>query len=449
LDDTVEAVDLAQSPADIVFLSFTDSDLALMAAAWERAGEGAPTLRLANLALLRHPYSVDLHVEKGCARARFVLVRLLGGMDYWRYGVEQLSDAARRHGFQLAVVPGDHMEDPRLDAASTMPVEELRRLWGWFQCGGLENAASCLGWIGSVLGREMPWSEPEPLPSAGLFAEACRPAPERGSSDPQLNSASEDARSGRALIVLYRAHVASADTAPIIALADALAARDIAVDAVFVTSLKDPSAAMVLERHIATHPPDVILNATAFSGRLDEGGSVLDRADRPVLQVILAGSTREAWESGTRGLSAADLAMNVVLPEADGRIVTTAISFKEPAPRSEVLQFSRLVHTPDAGRVAHVADLAAAWVRLGRMAPAQRRLALVMSDYPGTGGREGYAVGLDTPASIGCIASALRAAGYAVGDLPEGDGPRRALAGGGLRAPAGGAPPARLCPPPP
>ena len=152
----------------------------------------------------------------------------------------------------------------------------------------------------------------------------------------------------------------------------------------------------------------MVLNATAFSGRLDEGGCVLDGAGRPVLQVILSGSTREAWATGARGLSAADLAMNVVLPEADGRIVTTAVSFKEPAARSEALQFSRLVHTPDAGRIAHVADLAAAWARLGRIHAAERRLALVMSDYPGKGGREG--LGFDV---CGRSLNALRAMGKA------------------------------------
>ena len=35
IDGTAEAVDLGQSPADIVALSFTDTDLAVLAAAWE------------------------------------------------------------------------------------------------------------------------------------------------------------------------------------------------------------------------------------------------------------------------------------------------------------------------------------------------------------------------------------------------------------------------------
>src|SRR5271157_1893114 len=141
LDDTAEALDLAQSPAEIVALSFTDTDLAVLAAAWEAGKPTLPSLRLANLTALRHPYSVDLYVEKVCAKARFVLVRLLGGMDYWRYGVDQLAAAARAGGVALAIVPGDRLEDVRLDAASTLDVDDLRKLWRYFEEGGPDNMA--------------------------------------------------------------------------------------------------------------------------------------------------------------------------------------------------------------------------------------------------------------------------------------------------------------------
>ena len=107
-----------------------------------RAAPGAPSLRLASLAQLRHPYSVDLYVERRRAPRALRARALLGGLDYWRYGVEQLADAARAAGFQLAVVPGDDRPDPRLDAASTLAVEDLRRLWGWFHEGGPENAGA-------------------------------------------------------------------------------------------------------------------------------------------------------------------------------------------------------------------------------------------------------------------------------------------------------------------
>ena len=78
-----EAIDLDQSPGDIVLLTVADSELACFARAAGRlqdaCGPDAPSVRLANLLQLRHPYSVDLYLEKVAAMARFVLVRLLGG----------------------------------------------------------------------------------------------------------------------------------------------------------------------------------------------------------------------------------------------------------------------------------------------------------------------------------------------------------------------------------
>src|SRR5271154_4778217 len=119
LDETVEAVDLGQTPAEVVFLSFSDSDLNALARAYAAAPEPKPTLRIASLAALRHPYSIDLYLERVCAPARLVVARVLGGADYWRYGVDELSVLARRNGVKLALLPGDRRRDARLDQAST------------------------------------------------------------------------------------------------------------------------------------------------------------------------------------------------------------------------------------------------------------------------------------------------------------------------------------------
>ncbi len=401
LDEGAAAVDLGQTPADILFLSFSDSDLSGLASAW-RKDSALPDLRVANIAQLQHPYSVDLYLETMAPKARFVLVRLLGGLDYWRYGVEELAKAARQHGFELAIVPGDHRADDRLDQASTLSPQELQRLHAYFQCGGADNFAQCLNYIAARLGRDAPWSEPAPMRAAFTFEAACRCAP---------------GAAARALIVAYRSVVAADDAAPLIALADALGARGFAVTCVAVTSLKDPGAIAELAPLLADVAPDVILNTTSFSGREDGGACVLDRADAPVLQAMLSTTRKAQWEASGRGVGAVDLAMNVALPELDGRIVTRAISFKTQAEPSEGAQFSRVLHEPEPDRIAFVADLARAWAHLRRLEPAHRRIACILSDYPHRGGQAGYAVGLDTPASVAAIAQALKAQGYDVGDV--------------------------------
>jgi len=401
LDETASAVDLNQTPAEIVFLSFSDSDLAL-ATNVHQALTQAPSLRLANLAALRHPYSVDLYLEKVAQKARFVLVRCLGGLDYWRYGLEELAASARRHGVKLAILPGDEREDPRLDALSTLDLADLRRLWLWFQMGGPDNLFSLFGWIATSLGNPARWQEPQPLPAFGTWK----------STAPQETLA-------KGLVIFYRAYLLAADVAPIDALLDALTQKGFETQAVYVTSLKDLAAKAPLALLIQSFKPDVIINTTGFASRTDDKGSVLDVADVPVLQAIMSTGFRDAWETSLRGLGPADLAMNVVLPEIDGRLIGPAISFKAEGTRCEHHEFSPMFHKPETESIERLASLATAWARLRKLPRNQKTLALVLSDYPAKGGRTGYAVGLDGPASLAAIANDLREAGYDIGTLPE------------------------------
>src|SRR5215475_9900112 len=132
-DDIVAPVDLGQPPGDIAVLSFADSDLAGLAAAWTVARESVPSVRLAQLRELKHPMSVDLWIERVGAHAKVIVVRLLGGLDWWRYGVERLATLARERGIALAVLPGEDRDDPRLAEASTMAAEELKTLLRFFR----------------------------------------------------------------------------------------------------------------------------------------------------------------------------------------------------------------------------------------------------------------------------------------------------------------------------
>ena len=145
LDEIVEPVDLGQPPGDMVVLSFADSDLAGLAAAWAVERDALPSVRLAHLRDLRHPMSVDLWIDRVGAHAKVILVRLLGGLDWWRYGVERLSALARERGIALALLPGEDRDDPRL-AAGLDPCRRTSstRCCGFFREGGRENLRALL-----------------------------------------------------------------------------------------------------------------------------------------------------------------------------------------------------------------------------------------------------------------------------------------------------------------
>ena len=401
LDEEDAAVDLGHAPADIVFLSFSDADLGAAAMAW-RAMPDAPSLRLANLAQLRHPMSVDLYVEQVIAHARCVLVRLLGGYDYWPYGAQECFAVCRSNGIPIAVVPGDVRDDSRLRDVCTAPAEAVAAFDAYLRHGGPANMQQALCLAGHLAGRaDAPTAKPEPLPSAGEY-----PLPSKDAGAPTRASAA---------IVFYRSHLLAGDVAPIEALAAALRQRGLDPRALYVSSLKDPDAAGFVADRLRDWQPAVVINATAFAAGQGGAGSPLDAAGAPVLQVILAVAGRDAWRESSRGLSQSDMAMQVVLPELDGRLLTTAVSFKAEAETFTGLDFSRVVNTPDPDGIALAADRAAGWARLATAPAAVRRLAIVLSDYPGAGGGQiGHAVGLDAFASLSAMLADLVDAGYDV-----------------------------------
>src|SRR5689334_4235570 len=120
-DDLAEPLDLRQPPGDLVVLSFADSDLSALAAAWAVDHMELPSLRVAQLRDLRHPMSVDLWIDRVARHAKVIVVRLLGGRDFWSYGIERLSELASASHIALAILPGEDRDDDRLAAVSTLP----------------------------------------------------------------------------------------------------------------------------------------------------------------------------------------------------------------------------------------------------------------------------------------------------------------------------------------
>ncbi|AZO12315.1 MULTISPECIES: cobaltochelatase subunit CobN [unclassified Mesorhizobium] len=413
LDDLAEPIDLRQTPADVVALSFTDSDLAGLAAAWKGNAEHLPSMRLAALRDLRHPMSVDLWIDSVARHAKVVLVRILGGYDWWRYGCDQLAAVARDRGIKLALLPGEsHDEDLRLIEGSTLPRAELDALLGYFREGGPANMATLVQRLARLAGSDAAVAEPVSVPKAGFYE------PERGVVPLPLE------REGNAApiipILFYRSMLLAADVAPIDALAEALRAQGMTPVPIFVSSLKDPTSLGFVETALASLNPAAMVTATAFASGAEPGAETLfDRAAVPVFQVIVATTKREVWEQNQRGLAPADLAMHVVLPELDGRILAGAISFKGEIEADPALAFRAFANRPETDRVAQVAARIGAFVRLQRTARARRKLAILIPDYPSAPGRTGYAVGLDVPSSVLAMLHDLKEQGYTVDRIPQ------------------------------
>ncbi|MBD2306582.1 cobaltochelatase subunit CobN [Chroococcidiopsis sp. FACHB-1243] len=446
----------AQTPAPLVLLTATDTDIQTLAAAATKLPMGFPTFRVANLLQLQQQIVIDTYAEDVLEKAQAIILRLLGGRSYWSYGLEVLRETARRTGAALIVIPGDDAIDPDLIAHSTVPLAVGDRLWRYFLEGGVENAVNALLFTADFcLHTSYNPQPPQVVPRVGLYgwkgvgekrAEGAEGQRGRGASTVNNQQSTvnyqlpiTNYQLPKIGILFYRAHYLAGNTGVIDDLCQALVAINLLPVPVFVSSLRDPQVQADVLSYF--QPKDeakiqVLLNTTSFSlGRISPtpdsrtGGfpnpplptppNLWQQLDIPILQVIFSSSSISTWETSSQGLSPRDIGMNVALPEVDGRIISRAVSFKAVQSWNTALETNVIVYESVRDRLEFVAELTQRWVQLRSRPPAARKIALILANYPNRDGRLANGVGLDTPASCIEILKSLQQAGYQLENLPQ------------------------------
>lgn len=411
-----------QTPAELVFLSAADTDLTAVTEAWaERFGE---RLRISHAGPLRQPVAADHFVRSVIAESRLLVARLLGGEGYFPHLIQALADlrqsAPVEKRVRLLLLSGTQEDERVLRELSDFSASVRERIHELLAEGGRENFRRA----GEVAAHLL-----ECAPDIGLSMElpAVSPMPPCG----WLRPAEGEAHVGHAWITYYRAWHQTGDLAVVNALVHALVQKGLRCRAFYCDSLREESARSELLRASAEETaPDVLLTlhsfsiagqaaATPLSGALAPEPPFPDCLDCPVLQVPVSSRERAAWESSGAGLTPAETAIQIALPELDGRILCTVAGFKEESRQDAATQctLKRLIPAPD--QIEHVAAAAAAWARLRKIPSAKKRVAIVLSNYPNRDGRIGNGVGLDTPASAVALLNALRAAGYTLPEYPQ------------------------------
>ena len=374
----------------LLLLSTADTDL-LAARAVQQP---ALPLRLANPARTDAP---DLD------SVALVVVRLLGGRRAWD-GLDVLLDDARTRRIP-GVLLGGEGADPELTSLSTVPPGVVTDAAAYLREGGPDNLRELIAFLSdTVLLTGHGFAAPVPLPPYGL-----RPRPH----DPARPTVG---------VVYYRAHELSGNTRFIDVLCEALEAAGGNARPVYVPSLRPDADGRVaaVEELLAGQVDALVVTVLAGGGSNAADSEAWDaRAlttlDVPVLQGLCVTSSRADWERSDAGLAPIDAAMQVAIPEFDGRLIGVPFSFKENG--SDGVP----TYVADPERAARVAGTAVAHARLRHVANVDKKLAIVLSSYPTKHSRVGNAVGLDTPASAVVLLRALRDAGYSVGGPAGGD----------------------------
>lgn len=424
-NDEEGIIDLQQTPADIVILSAQDTSLGLLAEIAETLPDSYPSLRLANLINLNKPTAYDLYEHSVLQHAKLIVVSLLGGKNYWSYAVEQLISLAKKQQLNLILIPGDDSADDELFSGSTVDRQTCIRIWRYLREGGQRNTRNLLSFLSSTFFQDatLAWEEPRALPHTLIYSE------QHNDTTYEEWQKSINPAYQTALLLFYRSHLQTGNTQAFDDFITILNQNHLNVLAIATSSLKNPECLQVVDALSQRANCSVIINTTSFSQLAHSNASLssspqLDDSrcfelDVPVIQAIMAANNREDWEANAQGLRARDIAMNIALPEYDGRIISRAISFKEIQMRSERTQIDLVRYKIHSERADYVAQLAQRWSSLKSKANHDKRIALILANYPTKDGRIGNGVGLDTPASVINILTALAAQDYPVEAIPE------------------------------
>lgn len=433
--DTEGVIFVEQSTAPIIFLTYADTDIQTIAAAQSFLNNGFsddfPDIRVVNLLNLQQQLSIDVYVEKILSKAQVIILRLLGGSAYWSYGLERIKEAVELSNSSLFVLPGDDVPDLDLISHSTVSLTKVNQLWRYLIEGGKENYINAFRFISDTCLQTNYLPEaPKFVPEMGIYQ--WQNSINKSALDvldiKAENIKNDKSKSGHTktlgtcAVLFYRSHYLAGNTTPIDRLCQSMVSRNLHPIPIFISSLRNVELQQQLLALLQGNPIKVLFNTTSFSlAKIGESAQLQfwQQLNVPVLQVILSGSTLEQWESSPQGLMPRDVAMNVALPEVDGRIITRAISFKSVQSWNEKLETNVVVYEPKSDRLDFVVESAANWIKLANASPQERKIALILANYPNKDGRIANGVGLDTPASCIKILEALHNEGYKVKDIPK------------------------------
>ncbi len=433
----------------ILLLTHKDTDLLTLAGALDDLPDDFPPVSASNLLNVKNDaHMVDLLNEKASS-AQVIIVRLLGRVSSVP-GFYHLLDHVRQHEQQLIIISGTGSLEPDFTAMSTVDADTIHTIMGYFNSDGHHNMAQMLRYVADHLmlygfGFDMPLAQPE----HGIYHPALP-------TEASLSDWQKVAKPDRAsvAVLFYRSHWLSGNTDFVSALIHSLEEQGLNAVGVFTSSLRQHSPYDVNGLRVERFPKaferllddtgniwvDTIINTISFAmGDVNPDGATLstwsadslEAMNIPMLQAITSGGTRWQWEGAARGLNPLDTAMNVAMPEFDGRIITVPISFKEKKQLQSdccsdatcgacaTPEFDVTHYAPMLDRVQQVAKQATRWTALRQKPNAEKRIAFILTNSTGKAQSVGNAVGLDSPASLIHILSAMESAGYHLDDLPS------------------------------
>jgi cobaltochelatase CobN len=414
---------IEQQVGDIIFLSAADTEIHTLNEAYKElysAQAGLPSLRMCNLLYLKQELTIDTYLEEVLEKAKVIVCRMLGGASYYQYLIESLREMQARLGNTLILLPA-HEPDLELMKLSSVDLPIAHQCHQYLEEGGKENYKAFFMYLQNRF-FESQLAPAPPLKVADMFLYH----PQKGIISQEEQNALLNSAQANVVLLAYRTHYLADNLDPVHSMVRELEKRGTNPLIAFVSKLRDEHSTRHLEALITNEGQrtlHALINTTGFAIKSiseENKDFIFDRLGIPVIQAILSSSTREVWEDGLFGLTPTDIAMNIALPEVDGRIIGRAVSFKKQVQKDPLTDSAIIRYEAYAPACAYTAELCLNWLNLQQKRNEQKRVAVILPNYPNKDSRLANGVGLDTPQSCIELLRNLASAGYTLGNsIPQ------------------------------
>ncbi len=403
--------DLIQQPvADFIYITSVNADLNLISNLLleKEFSSLKNNIRALEISNLNSSAQIDNYLLKTINYAKVVVVRLFGDKGTWNYGIEQLLNwQAVNKKRKLVILSGTFDQEVSLCEISSIDKDIALNISRLLRSGGLENYRKFLNCLNYL-------KEDETLIPHEVLNITFYP-------DPYLFDWKIE-KGEKIGIISYKSLFLANEIEVNQKLNLHLRKCGLSPKTFFISTLKDNFIQKKLIDIFRKEDIKLIITTTAFSSSQIKNNELIENSTNiftslkiPILQLLSSNRSRKNWLNSSIGMNASDLLMQIIIPEFDGRITTCPSAFKEIISKKNTLYTEITSYKADQLGIKWISKFATNYVKLQKLNNFDKRICLVISNYPVKNGRIGNGVGLNTPSSIINILNWLKEEGYDLG----------------------------------
>ncbi len=404
-DDLIE-----QPAADFIFITSVKADLNLISNLLleKEFASLKNNIRALEISNLNSSAQIDNYLLKTINYAKVVVLRIFGDKGTWNYGIEQLlnwQEVNKKR--KLVILSGTIDQEISLCEISSIDKNIALNISRLLRSGGLDNYRKFLNCLNYLVVDEK--LIPDEFLNITFYA------------DPYLYDWKNE-KGEKIGIISYKSLFLANEIEVNEKLNLQLRKCGLSPKTFFISTLKDHIIQKKLIEIFKKEDIKLIITTTSFSSSQIKNNDLIENSTNiftslkiPILQLLSSNRSRKKWLNSSIGMNSSDLLMQIIIPEFDGRITTCPSAFKEIISKKNTLYSEITSYKADQLGIQWISKFATNYVKLQKLNNFDKKICLVISNYPVKNGRIGNGVGLNTPSSIINILNWLKEEGYDLG----------------------------------